>query len=257
MINTKSSVSNLLFLSCICLSMLLASCRNDDETTDCDTYEWEYTGVTAPETWQLCSAECGGQAQSPVDIAGAIPDANLVALTTDYQDTPINLEYNGKDVKFNYEAGSTLNVNGTDYELLQFHFHGLSEHTVGGQQYPLEVHLVHQSAAGDLAVIGVFFEIGAENDFLANFEGNLPDTDGATYTSADLVNITDVLPTDTGYYTYSGSLTTPPCNEIVTWLVMKSSVEASSNQIQELQDILNNNFRPIQGLNGREIMEFE
>jgi len=257
MTNQKSPVSGLLFLSLICLTMLLSSCRNDDETTNCDTYEWEYIGVTDPETWQLCSADCGGQVQSPVNITGAVVDADLAALMTDYQDNPINLEYDGHGIKFNYDAGSTLNVNGTDYELLQFHFHGLSEHTVGGQQYPLEVHLVHQSAAGDLAVVGVFFEVGADNDFLANFEGNLPDTEGAPYSSANIVNVADVLPADTGYYTYSGSLTTPPCSEIVTWLVMKSTVEASSNQIQEMQDILNNNFRPIQALNGREIREFE
>ena len=253
----RTKLSPRLFLtSIICLSPLVSSCRNDDETTDCNTYEWEYTGVTAPDTWQLCSADCGGQAQSPVDIANAVADNNLNALVADYQAAPIGLRNNGHTIQFDYGAGSTLNVNGEDYELLQFHFHALSEHTVSGQQYPLEVHLVHQNAAGALAVVGVFFEPGSDNAFLENFAGNLPASENDTYDSADMVNPEDMLPTDDGYYTYDGSLTTPPCSEVVTWLVMKSPVEASSGQIQEMQDVLQNNYRPVQALNGRGITEF-
>ena len=245
-----------LLVSLFCFVTLVSSCRNDDETTDCNTFEWEYTGPTDPEAWQLCSADCGGQAQSPVNIANAVADNNLNALVADYQAAPIGLRNNGHTIQFDYDAGSTLNVNGEEYELLQFHFHALSEHTVSGQQFPLEVHLVHQNAVGDLAVVGVFFEPGSDNTFLANFTGNLPAEENATYDSADMVNPEDMLPADDAYYTYDGSLTTPPCSEVVTWLVMKSPVEASSTQMQEMQDILQNNYRPVQALNGRGISEF-
>jgi len=253
---TKLSSNLPLFISILCLSILLSSCRNDDETTDCNTFEWEYTGPTAPEAWQLCSADCAGQSQSPVNITNAVADNTLNALVTDYETAPINLRNNGHTLQFDYNSGSTLNVNGEEFELLQFHFHALSEHTVGGQQYPLEVHLVHQNAAGDLAVVGVFFEPGIDNAFLANFAGNLPATENATFIAADEVDPTDMLPADNAYFTYDGSLTTPPCSEVVTWLVMQSPVTASSVQIQEMQDILQNNFRPIQALNGRDVREF-
>jgi len=253
---TKLSSNLPLFISILCLSILVSSCRNDDETTDCNTFEWEYTGPTDPEAWQLCSADCGGLSQSPVNIANAVVDSDLSALVANYQAAPIGLRNNGHTIQFDYDAGSTLNVNGEEYELLQFHFHALSEHTVSGQQFPLEVHLVHQNAAGALAVVGVFFEAGNDNAFLANFGGNLPAAENDTYDSADMVNPADMLPADDAYYTYDGSLTTPPCSEVVTWLVMKSSVEASSGQIQEMQDILQNNYRPVQALNSRGISEF-
>lgn len=245
-----------LLLSIFCLIILLPSCQEDDEVVDCDTYQWEYEGEGTPDTWPLCNAECGGQAQSPINIAGAVPDNNLKAFTTAYKAVPIGLVNNGHSIQFDYDEGSTINVNGEEFELLQFHFHTLSEHTVGDQHFPIEAHLVHQNTAGALAVVSVLFEEGSENTFLSNFAGNLPDSEGKTYSSADMVNIQDILPADDGYYTYSGSLTTPPCSEIATWVVMKSPVEASSNQIQEMSDILNDNFRPVQALNGREIKEF-
>jgi len=245
-----------LLLSVCCLSVLVSSCRNDDETTDCNTYEWEYVAPADPETWQLCSADCAGQAQSPINITGVVPDNNLSAIVTDYQPMPIGLENNGHSIQFDYDAGSMVNVNGEEFELLQFHFHALSEHTVSGQQFPLEAHLVHQNTAGALAVVSVLFEAGNDNPFLSNFTDNLPQSEGQSFTSADMVNVENILPADTGYYTYDGSLTTPPCSEIATWVVMKSPVQASSTQLQNMLDVLDNNYRPIQGLNGREINEF-
>jgi len=169
---------------------------------------------------------------------------------------PIGLENNGHSIQFDYDAGSTVNVNGEEFELLQFHFHALSEHTVAGQQFPLEAHLVHQNTAGALAVVSVLFEAGNDNPFLSNFTDNLPQSEGESFTAADMVNVENILPADTGYYTYDGSLTTPPCSEIATWVVMKSPVQASSTQLQNMLDVLDNNYRPIQGLNGREITEF-
>ncbi len=261
-VNFKTPMKNKLFsnvgllLSIFSLLIFLPSCQDDEEEIDCNTYQWEYTGDEAPDTWPICSADCGGQSQSPVNIAGAVADDNLQALVPAYNPVPIDLINNGHTIQFNYDEGSTIDVNGEEYELLQFHFHALSEHTVSDEYFPLEVHLVHQNAAGDLAVVGVFFEEGAENAFLSNFTGNLPASENQNYTSEDMVNVADVLPTNTGYYTYSGSLTTPPCSEIVTWLVMKSPVEASSVQIEAMSDILKDNFRPIQALNGRQITEF-
>lgn len=249
--------SNVSLLLCIFgILLILPSCQNDDDEIDCDTYMWEYEGEAAPDTWPICSANCGGQSQSPINITDATADNSLGAVTTSYKAVPVGLVNNGHSIQFDYDAGSTVNINGKEFELLQFHFHTLSEHTVIDQHYPMEAHLVHQSEDGNLAVVAVFFEIGSENAFLSNFAGNIPDAEGKNYTSADMVNVEDVLPENTSYYTYTGSLTTPPCSEIVTWVVMKSPVEASSAQIDEMSKILNSNFRPAQALNGREIKEF-
>lgn len=243
-------------LSILSISLLISSCADDTDEVDCDIYQWEYIGDEAPDTWFMCSAECGGASQSPINIANAVTDDNLNALASNYKAVPINLFNNGHTLQFDYDAGSILNVNGTQFELLQFHFHALSEHTVDDKQFPLEVHLVHQNSAGDLAVIGIFFEVGNENTYLKNFMGNLPASEGETYTSENMINVEDLLPDNTGYYTYNGSLTTPPCSEIVTWLVMKSPIEASTEQIEEMSTLLKNNFRPVQGLNNRQISEF-
>ncbi len=244
-----------------CSTMLLfSSCKSDDEDNDedvdCSTYEWAYVGDSDPETWHTCNADCGGNAQSPINISGAAVDASLATLETNYGETDIDLFNNGHTVECNYDTGSNLTIDGVAYELKQFHFHTLSEHTVDGNHFPMEIHLVHESDGGALAVVSVLVSEGAENAFLKNFSDNYPATTTDVYESSDMINISDLLPTNTAYYSYSGSLTTPPCSEMVSWFVMKTAVEASSAQIGDMAAILSSNYRPTQNLNGRSIGEF-
>ncbi len=254
----KIHILTLILFSTMCL---FNACKNDDDDMaglSCEEYHWEYTGEEAPDTWNTCFLDCGGQDQSPVNInvSDTSPDAGLTTLELDYKDVPIEVLNNGHTIEFEHEAGSTFRLNGVDYNLLQFHFHTLSEHTVNGNHFPMEVHLVHQDpATGNLAVIGIFFEEGNENAFLASFDDDLPTAADEHYSSEDLVNATDLLPSDLGYYTYDGSLTTPPCSEVVTWFVLKMPIEASASQIQQMHDILHDNYRPVQDLNGRVIRE--
>jgi carbonic anhydrase len=255
----KMKQSYFLFAAITVIAILFTSCQKDDDDTpivDCTEYHWEYDGDSAPETWPVCTSDCGGNAQSPVNIAGATTDASLMALETHYEQVPIELINNGHTVEFEYEAGSVLKLNGDDYALLQFHFHTSSEHTVDGTQYPMEAHLVHRNSAGALAVIGIFFEEGSENAFLKNFSDHLPAAAEDHFSSEDVVNVESLLPSNAHYYTYTGSLTTPPCSEIVTWLVMKAPVEASALQISAMHSIVHDNYRPVQPLNGRTIREF-
>ena len=242
------------------VTLTFSACKDDDEPTavDCDNFQWAYEGNEGPANWFECNTDCGGTVQSPIDVTGAQADASLTALSTHFEAVPVELINNGHTVEFEYEAGSKLTLNGADFELLQFHFHTESEHTVNGTHYPMEAHLVHKNnATGALAVIGIFFEEGAENVFLKNFSDNLPAAkDDHVSDSATTVDVTDLLPADNSYFTYSGSLTTPPCSEIVTWLVMKTPVEASADQISKFHTIMHDNNRPIQGLNGRTITEF-
>lgn len=240
-------------------SLVMLSCGDDNSTTttDCSKFSWEYTGDGAPANWGNCYADCKGTSQSPIDITGATTDATLTTLDTHYEDAPIELVNNGHTEEFEYEAGSKVVVDGLDYNLLQFHFHTKSEHTVAGKQYPMEVHLVHKNTvSGNLAVIGVFFEEGAENAVLQNFIDSLPKTKDAKFESAMKISAKNLLPATGSYFTYSGSLTTPPCSQIVKWFVMKTPITASAAQISKMSAIIHNNNRPIQSLFARVVKQF-
>jgi len=242
---------------CLLLTTLfLVSCGDDDEDQeiDCATFEWAYSGEDTPDTWSSCNVDCGGEHQSPINIAGAQTNSNLPALNHSYVSVPISILNNGHTLEFEYATGSKITVEDIDYPLDQFHFHTGSEHTVDGVRFPMECHLVHQNeSTGDIVVVSVLFTEGAENTFLANFSDELPNNEGEMFSSATTVNINDLLPASGGYYNYSGSLTTPPCSEVVNWFVLRNTVEASSDQLDNFSSILNDNYRPAQALNGRTI----
>jgi carbonic anhydrase len=238
-------------------ALLFSACQKDEEVTlDCDAFEWEYEGSGAPSNWSGCFLDCGGQVQSPIDIANAVEDAQLSAITHTYDASPFEFFNNGHTVEFEYESGSIMLFEGIPYELLQFHFHTGSEHHLNGQQYPMEIHLVHKdSATGNLAVVGIFFEEGAENTFLEKLGSTLP-MENERISKTEVLNAAEVLPIDGSYYTYGGSLTTPPCTEIVSWVIMENPVQASSQQIDRFHSVLEDNYRPIQSINGRNIAHF-
>ncbi len=248
---------HILFLN-ILIFIVVSSCEKNKEGIDCSIYHWEYNGESNPSTWATCFTECDGQSQSPINITNPQIDKRLTRLEISYKAVPIKLINNQHTIEFEYENGSNIRLNGEDYALLQFHFHTGSEHTVDDKRFPMEVHLVHQSASnGQLVVVSVFFlNKGAENKFLNSFIDHLPEATGDFYTSFDLVNIKDLFPSDSNYYTYKGSSTTPPCSEIVTWFVMKSPVKASGPQIQKMHKVIGHNCRPVQLLKGRIVREF-
>lgn len=241
----------------VCISLVISSCKKDDDT-HCEAFVWGYEGNEGPAEWGGCFDECSGNTQSPLNIASATVDATLEALVLHYEEVPIDIFFNGRTLEFEHEPGSTLTLNAMVFNLLQFHFHTESEHAISGSHYPMEVHLVHKhEPTGQLAVVGIFFEEGDENMFLQHFADHLPDTKDERYSTAELVNAHDLLPTEDDYFTYGGSLTTPPCSEIVTWFVMKTPIEASPEQIQKFRTILNENNRPVQDLAGRTIREHQ
>lgn len=248
------------------LALVFNACKDDGGNgtvipTDCTGAHWTYEGAEGPEHWdELCTgySDCAGPSQSPVDIKNAQADAALADIPESYQTSTAHILNNGHTIQFNYDAGSSIVVNGETYNLAQFHFHTPSEHTINGQSYPMEVHLVHKNADGTkLAVIGVLFEEGAENPILAKYLAHLPASKDQTYDdAASTFTAADFLPADQHYYRYQGSLTTPPCSEIVTWTVMKTPITASHEQIQAIEAIEHENNRPIQALNGRTITAF-
>ena len=218
---------------------------------------WSYSGETGPESWGTLSDEwatCGtGMHQSPIDIPAVSPSSHP-EMTFGYGTSKAVALNNGHTVQFDYDPGSTLEVDGHTWDLLQFHYHSHSEHTVGGVDYPVELHFVHEDSAGKLAVVGVLLEEGAENAALAAVADNLPASEQeATEVPGVTLDAAAMLPAEHASWRYEGSLTTPPCTEGVEWFVMSEPVEASAAQIGKFAGVYDHNYRPTQPLNDRKV----
>lgn len=220
---------------------------------------WGYIGEKGPENWGNLSEDfytCqSGQSQSPVNLQSAV-DADLPTLKINYKDTPLRIINNGHTIQINYQPGSILTLDDEPYELLQFHFHHPSEHKVEGEALPMELHIVHKSKKGSLAVIGVFLKEGQANPTLQRVWQSMPRKQGKEQTISNInINVSDLLPKDQDYYRYFGSLTTPPCSETVNWIVLKEPVEISNQQIQKFAQIFPINARPVQQVKRRFLLE--
>lgn len=222
---------------------------------------WTYEGAEGPAAWGKIDptyAACStGTQQSPVDLSGAVI-AEIDAGAIGWQ--PIGdavILNNGHTIQINTPEAGGLVLDGAEYTLAQFHFHHLSEHTVNGTRFPMEVHFVHKAASGSgLAVIGVFFVEGADNPALKPLWAAMPAEQGEK-PLAGLLNAKDLLPATTGAYRYEGSLTTPPCSEIVNWVVLREPIAASPAQIAVFAKLFPDNARPVQPLNRRFILSTE
>jgi carbonic anhydrase len=218
---------------------------------------WDYSGEAGPQNWAKLTPEfhaCSGQNQSPVDLEGFV-EAELKPLAIDYKAAASEVVNNGHTVQVAYEPGSTLTLDGTTFQLIQFHFHMPSENLINGQSYPLEGHLVHADENGRLAVLAVMFKEGEQNAVLGSL-WDTPPAAGAKQPVSPRVNIRDMLPADLDYYRFNGSLTTPPCSEGVRWLVLKQPIVASRAQIEALTNAVGHaNNRPLQPINARVILQ--
>lgn len=227
-----------------------------EEGTSCENVKWDYDGAEGPENWAaLCTGfvDCDGAEQSPVNIetARVVEDAKAYDLEFSYEQTPVDILNNGHAIQFNVAGENTLSIGDATYKLLQFHYHTASEHTVDGAHFPMEVHFVHKGDKG-LAVVGIFFEEGESNALLDNYLANFPTKKGV-YKADKTIPLTALIPENLKYYHYDGSLTTPPCSEVVDWYVLQKPITASKEELAQMAKILHNNFRPVQPLNGRKV----
>ena len=219
---------------------------------------WSYEGDTGPGRWGRLDpsfAACGtGRRQSPIDLPpGAAVAPGRVKIS--WRAFPLDVVNTGHTIQANAPPGSSMILEGRRFELVQFHFHHPAEHTVGGSRHPMEVHFVHRSPAGDLGVIGVFLAEGAGNPVVAGLWKDLP-VAGGRIAGGELVDPAGLLPEQRAYFRYEGSLTTPPCSEIVSWVVMMQTVTVSRHQIDTFARIYPANARPVQPLNGRPVRRF-
>lgn len=221
---------------------------------------WSYSGETSPEHWIEIekNSDCNGNHQSPINII----HKNTTTVTSKgdlkilYTPTTLisEVENNGHSIQFDFEEGDSINYKNETYFLKQIHFHEPSEHKINGIIYPIEMHLVHVSKAGGITVIGIFGEEGEESQLFEFFESFLPLENGTTKNINHDIDLSSLFLAEKHYYSYGGSLTTPPCTEGVNWVVFKEPIILSVEEVLKLKNNMPiNNYRNEQPLNNREV----
>lgn len=255
-------------------------------------HDWDYSILHGPDRWASTFPAAAGKKQSPIDIQSSCvqhdPTLSQTPLHTLYvKDSEYTIKNNGHSVEISHPSGNGYQLSGGPllhkYQLKQFHFHwGAgdgqgSEHLVNGKAYPAELHLVHwnidlfesfESALtqeNGLAVIGVFLDICDECKELTPILDLLPRVQykDEKYKMKSTFDPGFLVPSTTDYWTYSGSLTTPPCSESVTWIVLKETISISRKQMdlfralrgfpfwQKTGPNIVDNYRKVMPLNGR------
>ena len=218
---------------------------------------WSYEGEGSPEKWGELSPEYAacrlGKEQSPVDLRDSIPAA-LPDPATAWKTIPLKVLNNGHTIQVDGSDGGSLILDGKAYDLLQFHFHHPSEHMIEGRPAAMEVHFVHKASDGGLAVLGVMVVEGPPHPVLETIWSTMPDKAGETVTGGGLIDFRSLLPADPITYRYAGSLTTPPCSEVVQWVVYRKPITASDSQIRRFATMFPNNARPVQPLGRRKLL---
>lgn len=210
---------------------------------------WSYEGPNGPAHWgdadaasKVCSA---GSQQSPIDIQSSIRSA-LPQLQISWRKKPDMIVNNGHTIQIDAEPGNGLKAGADTYELLQYHFHHPSEHLINGKNFPMEVHFVHRNAAGSLAVVGVLMTAGKTNAAFSKVVANMPAKAGPAVKISGGIDANLMLPAKRNYYRYAGSLTTPPCSEVVNWLLLREPIQVAKTDIDAFAKLFPMNARPAQ-----------
>lgn len=223
--------------------------------------QWAYEGEAGPQSWGKLKMDLNtcaiGKRQSPINIEdGATLQGPAEPIQFSYLPSNAAVVNNGHTIQVDVQGENSITVRGSNYRLLQFHFHTPSEEQINFKRYPMVAHLVHKNAEGQLAVVAVLLEQGDSNAVIDRVWTYMPlDANDRVRMPAEALNLADLLPKDRRYYQFMGSLTTPPCTEGVLWLVMKQAVQISKAQMRLFQQLYPNNARPIQPLNGRPVRE--
>lgn len=252
-----------IFLALLMLATISCKNKTENKTAETDNEHWTYGGEAGPEHWSEIEkqSDCGGMSQSPINIL----DIEVIESTTL---TPIDIQYssnvkihdvtnNGHSIQYNFEKGDYIILDNEKYELKQVHFHEASEHTIDGIRYPLEMHMVHTNRNGKIAVLAVLAKEGQSSEPFTFLEAYLPVEEGQTKPVNASFDLNLNFPDNKSYYTYNGSLTTPPCTENVKWFIFKTPITVSYDQVKQLQELMPlNNYRGVQPINDRTVNQF-
>ncbi len=213
---------------------------------------WSYDKTTDEKHWaQLSNAylNCSsGKRQSPINLSSKKSTHSKHNFQLKYHPSNVDIINNGHTVEFDLEEKNYLILHNIKFELVQFHWHSQSEHTVEGRHFPLELHLVHKNK-NNIAVLGVLVDI-IEEDRKPHFFDNIPAIGKHQKTRVDL---SQLIPQSKSHYYYQGSLTTPPCTEGVQWIVFDQHIKVSRKQLQKFTFFYDHNFRKTQPSYSRNI----
>jgi carbonic anhydrase len=213
---------------------------------------WGYEGAMGPERWGDEFPTCAkGKSQSPLDIKGPFEKAHF-GVAPDYKSGQLKIINNGHTIQVNVPPGSKLRIDSKPFELVQFHFHRPSENLIDGKAGAMVVHFVHKNDAGRLAVLAVMLKEGNVNPGINKLWTHAPQSEGPEVAPEGVnFNPGNLLPREYEFYSYEGSLTTPPCTEGVRFFILKSHVNIARDQIERFPFKMN--ARPVQAQNGRAI----
>jgi carbonic anhydrase len=263
----KLHVSSFFIALILLCSLYLSNC--DQEVEDEREFTYDVNSERGPkhwgeirEEWRMCN---NGGLQSPIDLINERVDivSNLGRLSRDYHSSNSTLRNRGHDMVLRWVGGAGhININGKRFQLQQAHWHSPSEHTLNGQRFDMEVHLVHESADGQNAVVAILYKTGRPDTFLKSIENNL----GSLAESLDVeINLGVTNPRDIKigsrkYYRYIGSLTVPPCSQDVIWTIVRKIRTVTRKQVQLIRDAVHDdserNARPVQAINERRVELF-
>ena len=263
--NRQSRMKKLGLLIAIILAVTSTSCKNNNTKKESHNSEkkvhWTYDGETSPAHWAEIEkdSDCDGKKQSPINII------DINTKPTQQKENPLAILYspttaismainNGHSIQFNFEVGDSIQYHGATYHLSQIHFHEPSEHTIDGIRYPLEIHLVHKSKQNSFTVMSVLAKEGQESQLFEFLESFLPIKEAKTKEIHQSLDLTTLFPENKNFYSYNGSLTTPPCTENVNWIIFKDPIIVSLEEVLKLKNNMPlDNYRNEQPINDRSV----
>lgn len=220
--------------------------------------DWSYEGAGGPARWGELKPEfarCAkGERQSPIDIRDGIA-VELAPIRFDYRPGPFSVIDNGHTVVAQVAPGNSIEVTGRRYDLVELQFRRPSEERINGRQFDMSAHLVHRDLDGRLAIVAVLLERGGAQPLVQQVWNDLPLEKHQTVPGSSALDPNALLPSDRRYYTYMGSLTTPPCDEGVLWMVLQQPVPVSAQQVSIFSRLYPMNARPVQQTAGRLIKQ--
>lgn len=220
--------------------------------------DWGYSAPADPVHWGQLTSDyrlCGvGVKQSPVDLTSSNDDP-VSPLQFEYGMVPLDSVDTSRGLLVSAppdgERENALDFDQAHFKLAQFHFHSPSEHQINHHNADAELHLVHRNSQDQqLLVVAVLLKVGEYNPDLAVLLQSVSTPSDA----AQPLDLNKLLPNTTEHYQYVGSLTTPPCTEGVQWIVMRSPLSLSAQQLTQLQTYVHDNNRPLQPLNNRTVL---
>jgi carbonic anhydrase len=248
--------NNFMKASIILSAIVIATfgCKSSEEPQPTPAAHWDYEH---PDWQNEGYVDCGGKVESPINIDTLKTiKAHLPSIVFNYN--PFNFEIvdNGHTIQVLNTGNNSVIIDGTQFDFKQFHFHHVGEHAINGVRGDLEMHLVHTDAVtGNLMVLGVVIREGPANPTISQVWANIPAVKNTEVSTNVSINLNNLLPADKKYYTYTGSLTTPPCTDGIEWIILEQPITVSHEQIETFTQYYENDARPLQAVNNRFVLQ--